>query len=81
MPGLPTVLPAHTEEENVEPLISELSAVLSELRREGDVVCVFADDGSGDRTREKMLAAREAYQELSIRIEALELWCTEAAGA
>ncbi|MBE0618852.1 MAG: glycosyltransferase family 2 protein [Proteobacteria bacterium] len=72
MPLLSIVLPTYNEEDNLDPLVAELVAVLPELRRDWEVECVFVDDGSTDRTREKMLAAREQHPELGIRVVALD---------
>lgn len=72
MPLLSIVLPTYNEEANLEPLVAELLAVLPELRRGWDVECVFVDDGSRDRTREKMLTARGEHPELGIRVLALD---------
>ena len=72
MPLLSIILPTYNEEDNLEPLVEELLAVLPELRRAWDVECVFVDDGSVDRTREKMLAARTRHPELGIRVVVLD---------
>jgi glycosyltransferase involved in cell wall biosynthesis len=69
---LSIVLPAYNEEDNIEPLAAELTAVLPELNQRWEVECVFVDDGSTDRTRQRMLDAREAHPELGIRIIALD---------
>jgi glycosyltransferase involved in cell wall biosynthesis len=58
-PELSVVIPLYNEEANVEPLLSELFAVLQGLGRTHEVVCV--DDGSRDGTFARLaaIAARE----------------------
>lgn len=48
------VLPAFNEEENVEVLLRDIAATLSELMPASSVSVVVVDDGSKDRTAEKV---------------------------
>lgn len=50
------MVPCHNEEDNVDPLLQRLLPVLEELAPEVEVVLV--DDGSTDRTLERIRAAR-----------------------
>lgn len=51
------VVPFYNEEENIEPLHTELSNTLKSLEREYSII--FVDDGSSDNTYRKMLNVRE----------------------
>jgi dolichol-phosphate mannosyltransferase len=72
MERLSVVLPAYNEEDNIAPLTAELAQSLRGLRAGWDVECVFVDDGSTDRTRQRILEARERHPELGIRLVALD---------
>ncbi len=69
---LSIVLPVFNEEENLPILAGELSRVVTDLRSEWAVECVFVDDGSTDGSRERMLEIRERHPELGVRIVALD---------
>ncbi len=72
MRRLSIVLPVFNEEENLPILAEELSRVVTDLRSEWAVECVFVDDGSTDRSRERMLEIRERHPELGVRVVALD---------
>ncbi len=72
MRRLSIVLPVFNEEENLPILAQELSRVVTDLRSEWAVECVFVDDGSTDRSRERMLEIRERHPELGVRVVALD---------
>jgi dolichol-phosphate mannosyltransferase len=52
-PDLSVVIPMHNEEQNVQPLVEEVSRALAGFRAE----VIFVDDGSTDRTRERLREA------------------------
>lgn len=52
---LSVVAPAHNEEENILPLVEQIDAALSNRAISYEIVIV--DDGSTDRTRERLVAA------------------------
>ncbi|CAI8294136.1 MAG: Dodecaprenyl-phosphate galacturonate synthase [Gammaproteobacteria bacterium] len=56
LPRLSVVIPLYKEEDNVEHLVTELHTVLETYPGEFELVLV--DDGSTDRTRERLLDAR-----------------------
>jgi undecaprenyl-phosphate 4-deoxy-4-formamido-L-arabinose transferase len=64
-PALSIVVPFFNEEANVEALFARLLPVLRSMGRTFEVVCV--DDGSKDRTVEKLLAARAANAEIVVK--------------
>ncbi|MDX2131166.1 MAG: glycosyltransferase family 2 protein [Planctomycetota bacterium] len=53
-PAVSVVAPAHNEEDNVEPLVREIEAAMRAAGEPFEIVLV--DDGSTDRTRERILA-------------------------
>ena len=69
---LSVVLPAYNEEGNIEPLAEELVRLLPRLRERWELECVFVDDGSTDRTRERIRGVRSSHPELGIRLIALD---------
>lgn len=58
------VVPFYNEEENIEPLYSELSDTLKKMNRE--YIIIFIDDGSTDNTFKNMLKVREKDNKLKI---------------
>jgi len=58
------VLPVLNEEENVEPLYAELSAVLKKLGKSYEII--FVDDGSRDRTVELLVKLRKKDRKIKI---------------
>lgn len=58
------VIPFFDEEDNVDPLLDELQEVLPGLGRPYEVIAV--DDGSRDRTRERLLARRSSFSALRV---------------
>jgi dolichol-phosphate mannosyltransferase len=58
MPDLSIVIPVYDEEQNLEPLWTELAPVLDSLGFEFEVI--FVDDGSQDRSAEVIRGLREA---------------------
>ena len=60
-PEISIVIPLHDEEDNVEPLIHELTGVMRSLERPYEVILI--DDGSGDATFAKLkeLQARDPH--------------------
>ncbi|GAB4246334.1 glycosyltransferase family 2 protein [Deferrisoma sp.] len=69
---LSVVLPVYNEEENLPILARELRDVVAGLAPDWEVETVFVDDGSTDRSRERMLEIRRDYPELGVRIVALD---------
>ena len=69
---LSIVLPVFNEEENLPILAEELSRVVTDLRSEWAVECVFVDDGSTDRSRQRMIEIRRRHPELGVRVVALD---------
>ncbi|NOY46165.1 MAG: glycosyltransferase family 2 protein [Deltaproteobacteria bacterium] len=69
---LSIVLPVYNEEENLPLLAAELQEVVAGLVPAWQVECVFVDDGSTDRSRERMLEIRERYPSLGVRVVALD---------
>jgi glycosyltransferase involved in cell wall biosynthesis len=61
---LSVVIPVYQEEDNVDPLLAELTPVLAELEPDHEIVIV--DDGSRDRTRERLLAAAAKHPRLRV---------------
>jgi glycosyltransferase involved in cell wall biosynthesis len=57
--GISAALPAYNEEENVAPMIEALDSVLSSVTDDYEIVIV--DDGSKDRTSERVLEMKERY--------------------
>jgi dolichol-phosphate mannosyltransferase len=60
---LSVVVPVHNEEDNVEPLIAEIERVLVDT---GDYEMVFVDDGSTDRTLDRLDGLRVRYPRLRV---------------
>lgn len=60
--AITVVVPAYNEEDNIEPLLQELSAVLNTLNKPYEILIV--DDGSSDGTKDKLTAAKKKYPEL-----------------
>jgi len=63
-PELSVVTPAHNEEHNVGPLVEQIEAALSGLDTDFEIVVV--DDGSTDRTAEKLEQCRQAHPRLRV---------------
>ena len=61
---LSVVIPVYNEEENVEPLISEIEAALSGLGKSYEILVV--DDGSQDATFAKLLSIRKHLAQLKV---------------
>ena len=61
-PAVSVVVPVFNEEESVDLLCEKLHASLSKLGRSYEIVLV--DDGSADRTWEKLVANAEADNQL-----------------
>jgi polyisoprenyl-phosphate glycosyltransferase len=58
VPTYSVVVPAHDEEATIEELTTRLAAVMDRL--DGDAEAILVDDGSRDRTYERMVAAVRA---------------------
>ncbi|GMV99835.1 MAG: hypothetical protein AMXMBFR84_09740 [Candidatus Hydrogenedentota bacterium] len=58
-PLVSVVVPFFNEEDNVQPLASQIAAVFESLPQY-DYECVFVNDGSSDETRERLVAAQAA---------------------
>jgi glycosyltransferase involved in cell wall biosynthesis len=58
------VVPFYNEEENIEPLYSELSDTLKKMNRE--YIIIFIDDGSTDNTFKNMLKVHEKDNKVKI---------------
>ncbi|GAB6062386.1 glycosyltransferase family 2 protein [Deferrisoma palaeochoriense] len=69
---LSVVLPVYNEEENLPILARELRDVVAGLTPDWEVETVFVDDGSTDRSRDRMLEIRRDYPDLGVRIVALD---------
>src|SRR5512134_1314127 len=54
---LSIVIPVYNEEENVGPLVSEITSVMDPLGKRYEIIIV--DDGSHDRTFEHLAALRQ----------------------
>ena len=54
---LSIVIPVYNEEENVEPLVREITSVMNRLGKRYEIIIV--DDGSRDRTFERLAALRQ----------------------
>ena len=54
------VIPAHNEEGNIDPLTEELAKVISSMKYGVEVV--YVNDGSTDRTEQKMVEAVRRYR-------------------
>src|SRR5262245_62017145 len=63
-PRLSLVVPLFDEEDNVQPLLAECFGVLQGMRIPFEVVAV--NDGSRDRTLERLLAARADFPGLRV---------------
>ncbi len=61
---LSVVVPIHNEEENVEPLVAELKEVLGGMGLSYEIV--FVDDGSRDRSLERLRAATKEDANVTI---------------
>jgi glycosyltransferase involved in cell wall biosynthesis len=61
---LSVVIPVYNEEENVEPLIVEIEAALTPLRKSYEIVMV--DDGSKDATFAKLRSIHERLGQLKV---------------
>lgn len=64
MTGISVVIPVYNEEDNAEPLFRELEGVLDGMNRPYELI--FVDDGSQDRTVERLLAAGQDNPALRI---------------
>ncbi len=60
--SISVIIPVLNEEKNVEPLIKELDAVLQEIGRPYEIICV--NDGSLDRTGEILDQLETSYPKL-----------------
>ena len=63
-PEISIVIPLRDEEENVEPLMREVTAALSAVRRPYEVILI--DDGSEDRTFEKLAHLQSSNPHLRV---------------
>lgn len=61
---LSVVIPVYNEEESVEPLCEKIDQALSSLSLESEAILV--DDGSSDRTWEKLKELRQTYPRLHL---------------
>ncbi|RTZ93315.1 MAG: glycosyltransferase [Deltaproteobacteria bacterium] len=68
--SISVVLPVYNEEDNIEPLTEQIVRALSPF--DNPVEIVFIDDGSTDRSVERMEAMRERFGEIEIRIVQLD---------
>ena len=64
------VLPVYNEEDNIEPLTEKIVESLAPLNNPLEIV--FIDDGSTDRSVERMRAMRARFPELTVRIVQLD---------
>ena len=58
---LSVVLPVYNEEDNIAPLHAELTSVLDDLDLRYEII--YVDDGSQDRSAERVIALAEAHPE------------------
>ncbi len=63
-PSLSVVVPVYNEEDNAVPLATEIAAVLSRIGESFEIL--FVNDGSTDRTRERLRAAATTIPELRV---------------
>lgn len=68
-PRFSLVVPIYNEEENVESMLAEVAAV---LQPHGPFEALFVDDGSRDRSRERMQAWKQQHDAGWLRIVCLE---------
>src|SRR5262249_52983132 len=61
---LSVIVPVFNEEESIAPLVSSLMSVLKRLGRDFEII--FVDDGSTDRSAEKLTNAVAEYPEIKI---------------
>ncbi len=70
------VIPAHNEEGNIDPLTEELAKVISSMKYGVEVV--YVNDGSTDRTEQKMVEAVRRYRWARIVKNRVRLGLTSA---
>ena len=63
-PAYSVVITVYNEEGNIDPVIEELYPVMARLGEPFEVV--YCDDASGDRTRERLAAARRRHANLRV---------------
>jgi glycosyltransferase involved in cell wall biosynthesis len=78
-PALSIVLPAHNEEDNVEPLLDELARELGAVADSAEILLV--DDGSTDETARRALAWRDRRPDVALRVLHRERREGKSAGA
>ncbi|MBL8768266.1 MAG: glycosyltransferase family 2 protein [Planctomycetes bacterium] len=63
-PDVSIVVPVYNEEDNILPLVDAIDSVMQRVKRSYEILVV--DDGSSDRTWEKLAEARKRLPQLSI---------------
>jgi len=76
LPYLSVIIPVYNEEDNVEPLTTELMEVLNNLNKSFEVI--FVDDGSTDRSLAILKALQKKFRD--IRIIKFRRNCGQTAG-
>lgn len=60
---LSVVVPVHNEEDNIQPLVAEIVSHLAEMN---SYEIIYVDDGSSDKTREKLCMLKNEFKQLRV---------------
>jgi dolichol-phosphate mannosyltransferase len=60
------VIPLKNEEENIQELLEELAPIIRALEKPWELICI--DDGSTDKTRQKLCTLRKEYPEMRLLV-------------